>query len=339
MKKTLLQEIKRIQEITYKDIIVNEQLNSIFDNTKKKIDISSKADFINPNVKDFYDTLQRSIDRGGLNQQQRGSMSYQKEVEALQIALTLLGYNLPKYGIDGLFGPETAAAVGIFKKDNNILNEETIQIKGQKNPNYGPITATPETINLIVSQLKSKNITPEKIDPYIDPVENTTGSKGFTELDLTTNEGISKYAEICDEFISGYKNPLEITGNMLASGAVKAYKIFGRYVPPELALSQLLLEGGINSDPTSRPVRTRNPFNVGNVDSGANVNYDSVQVSIDVYYKLIASKYIGKGKTVQSLLTNFVNKSGNRYASSANYETHLASIIPKINKIAQRVMA
>jgi hypothetical protein len=339
MKKSLLQEIRRIQEIVYKGESINEDLESIFNNTKKKIDISGKADLVNPNVKDFYDTLQRAIDNGGLNQQQRGSMSYQKEVESLQIALVLLGYKLPKYGIDGLFGPETAAAVGIFKKDNNILNEETHQIKGQMNPNYGPITATPETIKLIVSQLKSRNITPEKIAPYIDPYENTTGSKNFTELDLSTNDGIRKYAQICDEFISGYKNPLGITGDMLASGAAKAFKIFGRYVPPELALSQLLLEGGINADPSSRPVRTKNPFNVGNTDSGANVNYDSVQNSIDVYYKLIASKYIGNGKSVQSLLSNFVNKSGNRYASSLNYENHLARIIPKVNKISQRVMA
>jgi hypothetical protein len=178
-------------------------------------------------------------------------------------------------------------------------------------------------------------VSPVQIAPYVDPVENTTGSRQFSELDLRTNEGFQKYAEICDRFISAYENPLQITGNMLATGAVKAFRTYGRYVPPELALSQLLLEGGINSDVNSRPVRTRNPYNVGNVDSGRNRKFSSVQHGIDTYFKLIASNYIGRGKTVKDLLTNFVNKRGQRYATDQNYENKLASIAQKVDKIAK----
>jgi hypothetical protein len=47
-------------------------------------------------------------------------MLYEKEVESMQIALVLLGYQLPQHGIDGLFGPETAGAVQKFATANNV---------------------------------------------------------------------------------------------------------------------------------------------------------------------------------------------------------------------------
>lgn len=467
MKKELLDEIRRIHEITYNGKVVDEQyVDNLINKTKEvignKIDIGSRADLVKPNVDDFYNTLNNAIASGGLNQQKKGSMKYQKEVETLQIALVLLGYSLPKYGIDGLFGPETAMAVEKFKRDHNIMNESAESLRSdldylgynekgneltsgdgevseaitdivskilkefkrldpntivtitagndkyhknvgytsghskgqsidltlnpynektsntfiqvlnrfksdpkfkyideykrpsrastgghfhleyndgsvtpQKTTQYGPITATSEVLTTILNMLKSRNVTPEQISKYIDPIDNTTGSKEFTELDLQTSDGFNTYAAICDKFISSYENPLQITGNMLASGALKAYKTYGRYVPPELALSQLLLEGGINSDPNSKPVRTKNPYNVGNVDSGAIRRFGSVQDSIDTYYKLIASRYIGKGKNVNDLLTNFVNKRGERYASALNYENKLASIAQKVSNIAK----
>ena len=335
MKKELLEEIRRMYEITYKDNVVSEQLDSLLNKTKdfigKKLDVSSKADLVAPNVEDLYKTLESAISSGGLTQQKYGSMTYQKEVEALQIALTLTGYPLPKHGVDGLFGPETASAVERFKRDRNIMNEGNIT-----NPIKNPvISASPEVLTTLLSTLKSKNISSVQIAPYVDPVDNTTGSRNFSELDLKTNEGFTKYAEICDAFISSYENPLQITGNMLATGALKAFNSYGRYVPPELALSQLLLEGGINSDVNSRPVRTRNPYNVGNVDSGSNRRFGSVQNGIDTYFKLIASNYIGRSKTIKDLLSNFVNKRGERYATDQNYENKLASIVQKVDKIAK----
>lgn len=41
-------------------------------------------------------------------------------VRWLQQALVDLGYDLPAHGVDGIFGPETAAAVVAFKVDNGI---------------------------------------------------------------------------------------------------------------------------------------------------------------------------------------------------------------------------
>ena len=48
-------------------------------------------------------------------------MSFKKDVETFQIALELLDYKLPVYGIDGLFGPETAKKLNRFKVDNQKI--------------------------------------------------------------------------------------------------------------------------------------------------------------------------------------------------------------------------
>lgn len=77
-----------------------------------------KAELVKDDLSDFYTTLESAAKKGGLEQQSYGDMTYQKEVESLQIGLILLGYELPRYGVDGLFGPETASAVDKFMKEN-----------------------------------------------------------------------------------------------------------------------------------------------------------------------------------------------------------------------------
>lgn len=158
------------------------------------------------------------------------------------------------------------------------------------------------------------------------------------KLDLTKSEDFNKYAQICDKFISKYKNPLQINGTMLANGAKRAFVKTGNYVPPELALSQLLVEGGLTASPNSRPIRTKNPFNVGNVDSGKNVYHNNVQSGIDKYYDLIATKYLTGGKKVSDLISNFTNMKGKRYASARNYESSIAKISQQVQGISNQVI-
>jgi hypothetical protein len=200
--------------------------------------------------------------------------------------------------------------------------------------------ATPEMLNKLIEMLKNRGITSKELKQYIDSV-TTGGSQSFTDIDLSTPEGFEAYAKICQNFIETRPpNLLKITGKMLAIGAKKAFDETKKYVPPELALAQLVAEGGIgNSDPTSRPIRTKNPYNVGNVDSGENVFYSDVQASINTYFSLIARNYLGKGKTASDLVQNFVNKSGNRYASAQNYERVLSSLVSSINKSSQPIVA
>lgn len=460
-KRTLKEELERIHIITYgkkvllEDDVISKLLKGDTLNAIKPIDDPSKADFVDNNVAKFLNDL-KSI-KEPISQQKLGSMQHQKEVETVQIALVLLGYELPKHGIDGLFGPETAAAVKEYKKDNGIINEafipgidEMVWNKmpwgidaGNKRPgikwsghnthiHFGftnadvavkviekakqlglhagenpysskvnPVhvsdshhydtfsqtvngkkvgggldvsgdsskmeelfnwvatelgggesvsmsdidtdestieSVTPEMAQSMASQLELKGVTKEQLNKLIDKV-TSGGGDVFTDLDLTTDEGYKMYSQICDTFIKTRKpNLLNITGDMLASSAKRTFERRNKYVPPELALGQLAAEGGIgNPDPNVLPIRTKNPFNVGNTDDGKTVNHNSVQSGIDAYYDLIARDYIGKGRTAKDLINNFVNHENSRYAGAPNYEAVVGSIAKQVNKIAKNL--
>jgi hypothetical protein len=163
---------------------------------------------------------------------------------------------------------------------------------------------------------------------------NASDGSMFTPLDLKTPDGFKAYADIAQQWISK-KNPSSpIKGEMLANGAKKALLNHGSYIPPQLALAQLTMEGGLSKDPQVKPIRTKNPFNVGNVDSGAVVKHNDWQSGIDSYFKTMAQSYVvpSKGKTAASLLNKFVNVNNNRYASAPNYEKAITSTIANINK-------
>lgn len=441
MKKlTLVEEILRIKELSYgRSFVLSEQ------QTK---DDPTKADYVKSDVNDFFNTLSGAANSGGISQQPMGSMNYQKSVESLQIGLSILGYQFPRFGIDGLFGPETAEVVSKFKQDNQILNEgaselrqtmsqlgvdekgselssggeitdktsEVVsnalrvikeklpnlevtvtsgndafhqklsydskhklgqsvdftinpytaqtgkdivtilsQIKSQEpkfsfideytNPSksstgghfhlqYGDsvtaqgssqemVAATPETIEKLISLLRSKNITDQLLKKYIDPFLDM---EKFRVMDLSTNQGYNEYSLVAQRFIETRgTNLLGITGKMIADGAKFAYDKYKKYVPVELAMSQLALEGGIgNNDPNSRPIVTKNPFNVGNIDSGSNVTHQTIQSGINSYFDLMARKYISDDGRVVGL---------NRYATNPGYTKQLNALIANVNNI------
>lgn len=465
-KRTLKEELERIHSITYgkKVLLEDDLLTKLIQggdvNSVKPIDDPAKADFVDDDVRKFFTDL-KSIDET-VSQQKLGSMIYQKNVELIQIGLILLGYELPRHGVDGLFGPETAEAVRKYKADNNIINESVIPgidemvwnkmpwgidagnkkdglkwsghnthihfgftdaqvavkviekalelglhagenpytskvnpvhvgdshhyetfsqtVNGKKvgggldvsgDPNKmeelfnwvsteigggesvtmsGDLdtntekstieTVTPEMVDSMVSKLEVKGVTKEQLGKLTDKV-TTGGSDVFTDIDLTTEEGYKMYAEICDIFIRSRKpNLLNITGDMLASSAKRTFEKRNKYIPPELALGQLAAEGGIgNPDASTPPIKTKNPFNVGNTDKGGRINHSSVQSGIDAYYELIAKDYIGKGRTAQDLINNFVNHDNSRYAGAPAYEKVVGSIARDVNKIAKRLGA
>jgi peptidoglycan hydrolase-like protein with peptidoglycan-binding domain len=141
MKKSLQEDLKRIHELTYgKSFLNEEEDNGFLSKVLKKVGLKKddiigkdpkKADEVGDNVKEFYKNLDDAIAAGGLSQQQHGSMTYQAQVESMQIGLILLGYELPVHGVDGLFGPETASAVKKYKTDKGIkdeVNEAFVQL-------------------------------------------------------------------------------------------------------------------------------------------------------------------------------------------------------------------
>jgi GH24 family phage-related lysozyme (muramidase) len=163
MKQILAEELKRMHTIIYGEQIVEQEdfisgfLKSI---GFEKKDDPEKADLVDKDVEAFFDTLKSAADGGGISEQKTGGMEYQKDVESMQIGLTLLGYDLPRFGVDGLFGPETANAVQEFIEDN--LGEEI--------DDEGTTTATPEMLDKLIDLLKQKGVTSDDLKNLVDPL-------------------------------------------------------------------------------------------------------------------------------------------------------------------------
>lgn len=213
------------------------------------------------------------------------------------------------------------------RKSSIIVTEQQFKDLLLKN-----ITDNPESfLNSIFDTIFSNS--EKKSDSRSEKGYSTAGE--FDELDLNNPEDFKKYEEIANKFISTRSaNLLNINGNMLATAAKNAQNNFKKYVPVELAVAQLAQEGGFSTNPNARPIKTKNPFNVGNVDSGKNVFHNSVQSGIQTYYDLIAKNYLTGGKTASDLLRNFVNSSGNRYAGDRNYEASLTKLANQAKNLA-----
>ena len=237
--------------------------------------------------------------------------TYDENVKLIQDALNNVDLSQTKLNVDGKFGPETEKSVKEFQDKVKL-----------------PVTGLVDPITLMY--LVAKMVVYFMGKDETKPTQKPQSSENFTNLDLNTVDGFRKYERICQSFINDRNPSAGITGRMMAECAKQ--NLSNGYVPPELALAQLSLEGGLSKDPKARPIRTNNPFNVGNVDSGKNKPFPSKKDGVCAYYNLMSTSYLVGGKNPEDLITNFVNTKGNRYASANEYEIKLKKIIDSIRK-------
>lgn len=85
--------------------------------------------------------------------------------------------------------------------------------------------------------------------------------------------------------------------------------------------------------------RTNSVFNVGAYDGTSSktqisrgFGFEHPNDSVEPYLILLKNNYLVNGTCTESLLRNFVNKNGQRYATYSGYEQALRSVYNKINK-------
>ena len=133
-----------------KDLLVNSE--QIFTGSKESAQTPSKetgGTFLSD-----LNTISKSGKEFVNLKKPNSKIPYDKDVKKIQTALQFLGYSLPKWGVDGLFGPETEMAVKSFETDNGInsdgkLSEEDLTklfdlltSKGFKDSNLSKIQTT-----------------------------------------------------------------------------------------------------------------------------------------------------------------------------------------------------
>jgi len=109
-------------------------------------------------------------------------------------------------------------------------------------------------------------------------------------------------------------------GDMMALCAINAYDSTGILLPLELALAQAQWESGMGREGKSPD---KNPYNVGERDSGTVKWFESTFDGVQSYYYYMCNDYL-RCKTPEQLFVNFTNCNGKRYASSTEYELHIS---------------
>jgi hypothetical protein len=125
-------------------------------------------------------------------------MTFQKEVESMQIGLILLGYELPRFGVDGLFGPETASAVRKFKSEKvtkNPINEAFVEIGDTNYPNV---------------KVDNDSRYDQVNDELLADLQKAGESSGVVATITTASTGHSKYTTTGNESRHGFGTAVDI---------------------------------------------------------------------------------------------------------------------------------
>jgi hypothetical protein len=128
------------------------EISSIISGRTGIYDVTSGGVFSpEESLEHFYDGLEQFANSGkNLSQQVSGGFLFDPVVQRIQLGLEFLDIELPRFGADGLYGPETAASVQEFKQQNGLSGDGS---------SFGP-----DDMVALISQLKNGGFSSDDLD-------------------------------------------------------------------------------------------------------------------------------------------------------------------------------
>ena len=170
----------------------------------------------------------------------KGRRGMRPQVKEMQQDLITLNYVLPRFGVDGKFGPETLKAVNAFQSDHgfeesNTIDEETLKaMKNPENINKNPEINDPKEIR---RQAREGNIKP--FDPAVIDAINKASD----------NNGLDKGLMFTIANIESGGNP---TARNRRSGASGLYQIMPQYFSDYGVTRSTVWDPYINADAAAK---------------------------------------------------------------------------------------
>lgn len=168
---------------------------------------------IDPEVEKFYQELEDFANSGkAVAVKSNQNMKYSKLVEDIQLALSFLGFPLPRFGVDGLFGPETAAAISKF----NVGTQTALTAESLLGFDDFLIIYEAANGKLTPNELVSL---PEKPDEKLNPI----AAKAYAEMVAAAKaEGVTwkitdSYRDYVSQQATARNKGLYSTGGLAAS--------------------------------------------------------------------------------------------------------------------------
>lgn len=225
-----------------------------------------------------------------------------------------------QYDMNGIFVPNKIGGALSFTG----MNQKYGMAEGGIATDRTSMSFIPSELSTVASPFINME---QPVFDYAAPPTAAVANSADAKANFSLSADFEDYAQKAQKYLDRTAPGTDVRGVDLAGAAQAAYEKHGKLVPVELALAQMTQEGYLaNGSKPNKPQRTKNPFNVGNTDSGSVVNHNSVQSGIQAYYDLMATKYL-KTKSPEELLQNFTNGAGSRYATSPKYEKSLRNII------------
>jgi len=151
---------RRFVELLKEKINQSKNLKESSKIKTKLFEESETAELVGGSKEELFNNIKNI--QGDIERNDSKNMRFKQDVESFQIGLELLGYELPLYGVDGLFGPETEEKVNNFKKDNQLEENGIFDT---------------QTKDIMYEKLNNADIKDEDVKKY------TYESKEFSSLD------------------------------------------------------------------------------------------------------------------------------------------------------------